>query len=153
TICKTLTTRASRRAARRTTAGGRSPGGSPCRVASRGTETSSHGDQRSDLPEVVRDARRSPDDPEPDPPFSFPRSRSPVMRRIPSCALAALLGALGTARAAAPAPPDDLPEKVTFSEHVAPLVFTSCTGCHRPGEAAPFSLLNYRDVQKHARTM
>jgi mono/diheme cytochrome c family protein len=37
---------------------------------------------------------------------------------------------------------------VTFSEHVAPIVFTQCATCHRPGQAAPFSLLSYEDVAK-----
>lgn len=37
---------------------------------------------------------------------------------------------------------------ITFSEHIAPIVFSNCSSCHRPNEAAPFSLLNYRDVQK-----
>jgi hypothetical protein len=40
---------------------------------------------------------------------------------------------------------------VTFSEHVAPIVFRNCTSCHRPGEAAPFSLMNYDDVRRRAR--
>lgn len=39
-------------------------------------------------------------------------------------------------------------EVVTFSEHIAPIVFENCTSCHRPKEAAPFSLMSYRDVQK-----
>lgn len=59
----------------------------------------------------------------------------------------------GAVQASEPAAPDKLPEKVTFSEHIAPLLFTSCTSCHRPGEAAPFALLTYRDAQKHGRTM
>ncbi|MBI3423093.1 MAG: hypothetical protein HY011_09150 [Acidobacteria bacterium] len=51
---------------------------------------------------------------------------------------------------------------VTFSENVAPILFNNCTTCHRPGEAAPFTLLNYADAKKrgkllaavtHARTM
>src|SRR6185369_4218077 len=33
---------------------------------------------------------------------------------------------------------------------VAPIVFQRCAGCHHPGEAAPFSLLSYEDVRKHA---
>jgi Flp pilus assembly protein TadD/mono/diheme cytochrome c family protein len=41
--------------------------------------------------------------------------------------------------------------QVTFGRDVAPIVFRSCSTCHRPGEAAPFSLLNYSDVKKHAR--
>ncbi len=44
-----------------------------------------------------------------------------------------------------------LPAQVTFSENVAPIIFNRCAGCHRPGEAAPFSLLSYGDVSKHAK--
>ncbi len=43
------------------------------------------------------------------------------------------------------------PAAVTFNRDIAPIVFHSCSTCHRPGEAAPFSLLNYSDVRKHAR--
>ena len=39
----------------------------------------------------------------------------------------------------------------TFGADIAPLVYSNCAVCHREGEAAPFSLLSYRDVQKHAR--
>ena len=41
--------------------------------------------------------------------------------------------------------------QVTFNSAIAPIVFRSCATCHRPGEAAPFSLLNYLDAKKHAR--
>src|SRR5215813_9476914 len=41
--------------------------------------------------------------------------------------------------------------QVTFSENVAPIIFDKCAGCHRPGEAAPFSLLSYDDVRKRAK--
>jgi hypothetical protein len=41
--------------------------------------------------------------------------------------------------------------QLTFSENVAPIIFDKCAGCHRPGEAAPFSLLNYDDVRKRAK--
>ena len=37
---------------------------------------------------------------------------------------------------------------VTFSKQIAPIIFQNCTTCHRPGEAAPFSLQNYADVSK-----
>ena len=40
---------------------------------------------------------------------------------------------------------------VTFTRDVAPILFSQCSGCHRPGQAAPFSLLNYDDARKHAR--
>ncbi len=37
---------------------------------------------------------------------------------------------------------------VTFSETIAPIIHQNCTTCHRPGEAAPFSLITYDDVKK-----
>jgi tetratricopeptide (TPR) repeat protein len=40
---------------------------------------------------------------------------------------------------------------VTFNRDIAPIIFNSCSTCHRPGEAAPFSLLSYADAKKHAR--
>ena len=40
---------------------------------------------------------------------------------------------------------------VTFNRDIAPILFHSCSTCHRPGEAAPFSLLGYSDAKKHAR--
>jgi hypothetical protein len=36
----------------------------------------------------------------------------------------------------------------TFSETIAPIVYANCTTCHRPGQAAPFSLITYDDVKK-----
>jgi len=43
------------------------------------------------------------------------------------------------------------PRPLTFSRDIAPLIEQNCAVCHRPGEAAPFSLLTYEDVRKHAR--
>jgi tetratricopeptide (TPR) repeat protein len=40
--------------------------------------------------------------------------------------------------------------EVTFNRNVAPIVFAKCAACHRPGEAAPFSLLTYDDVRRRA---
>jgi Flp pilus assembly protein TadD len=40
-------------------------------------------------------------------------------------------------------------EPVTFNQHIAPIIFQYCSPCHRPGEAAPFSVLTYADVRKH----
>src|SRR4030081_3439491 len=37
---------------------------------------------------------------------------------------------------------------VTFHKDVEPLLQAHCQGCHRPGEAAPMSLLNYDDARK-----
>jgi hypothetical protein len=41
-------------------------------------------------------------------------------------------------------------QPVTFTHDIAPIVFHYCSPCHRPGEAAPFSLLNYQDTAKFA---
>src|SRR5262245_6156989 len=40
---------------------------------------------------------------------------------------------------------------LTFSEHIAPIVYKRCAGCHRPGEAGPFPLTNYQEVSKRAK--
>jgi hypothetical protein len=40
---------------------------------------------------------------------------------------------------------------VTFTENVAPILYKNCTSCHRPGEAAPFALMNYQDARPRAR--
>lgn len=44
-------------------------------------------------------------------------------------------------------------EAVTFNKQIAPIVYNNCSSCHRPGEAAPFSLLSYQDVAKRGRTI
>jgi len=41
--------------------------------------------------------------------------------------------------------------QVTFTQDVAPIIFNHCTQCHRPGEAAPFTLMTYSDVVKHGK--
>lgn len=41
----------------------------------------------------------------------------------------------------------------TFNKDIAPIVHRFCAPCHRPGEAAPFSLLRYGDARKHASQM
>src|SRR5687768_3654611 len=42
---------------------------------------------------------------------------------------------------------------VTFNKDVAPILFKSCVECHRPGEAAPMSLLSYKDARPWARSI
>ena len=37
-------------------------------------------------------------------------------------------------------------QSITFSEHIAPIIYNQCTNCHRPGEIGPFSLTNYTEV-------
>ena len=43
--------------------------------------------------------------------------------------------------------------RVTFAKDVAPILFQKCADCHRPGQSAPFSLLDYSDVKQRARTI
>jgi hypothetical protein len=40
--------------------------------------------------------------------------------------------------------------QTTFNRDIAPIIYKNCTGCHRDGEVAPFSLLTYEDAKKHA---
>src|SRR5262249_52502291 len=41
----------------------------------------------------------------------------------------------------------------TFTKDVAPILYKNCTGCHRPGEIAPMSLLTYEDARPYAKAM
>jgi peroxiredoxin len=43
--------------------------------------------------------------------------------------------------------------EVTYSGKVATIVQNKCQGCHRPGQSAPFALLSYDQVRKHAATI
>jgi len=69
-------------------------------------------------------------------------------RSVTTFACAAVLIALAFAGSRPTAAPADA---VTFSEHVAPIIFRNCTSCHRPGESAPFSLMSFEDARPRAR--
>ena len=56
-------------------------------------------------------------------------------------------------RSAALSPAAEAPESVTFNRDMAPLFFEHCSTCHRPGTAAPFSLLTYEDARPRARAI
>lgn len=45
---------------------------------------------------------------------------------------------------------ESIPETVTFTEHVAPILYNNCCVCHRPNGTAHFSLLTYADARKYA---
>ena len=47
-------------------------------------------------------------------------------------------------------PGASLHAQVTFNKDIAPIIYKNCSSCHRPGEVAPFSLLNYSDAVKRA---
>src|SRR5258706_2069109 len=40
---------------------------------------------------------------------------------------------------------------LTFNQDVAPIVFAKCSGCHRPGQSGPFSLLTHADLKKRSK--
>src|SRR5258708_22797514 len=42
---------------------------------------------------------------------------------------------------------------VTFYKDVLPLLQRNCQGCHRPGEAAPMSFLDYQATRPYAKAM
>ena len=42
----------------------------------------------------------------------------------------------------------NIPQTVTWSEHIAPIIYKNCTPCHRTGESGPFNLLSYDDAVK-----
>ena len=41
----------------------------------------------------------------------------------------------------------------TFNKDVAPILFSTCVTCHRPGAAAPMSLLTFEDARPYARAI
>ena len=43
-----------------------------------------------------------------------------------------------------------LNQVVTFNKDIAPILFSQCASCHRPGGGAPFSLLTYEDARRRA---
>ena len=44
-------------------------------------------------------------------------------------------------------------EPVTYSDDVAPIIFQHCANCHRPGQAAPMSLLSYKETRPWAKSI
>jgi tetratricopeptide (TPR) repeat protein/mono/diheme cytochrome c family protein len=78
-------------------------------------------------------------------------------RDFASAFLLAALGALAVALSGCQrtvvtaAPPAPVAKDVTFNRDVAPILFANCSSCHRPGEAAPFSLLTYEDARRRVK--
>src|SRR5688500_2767812 len=67
-----------------------------------------------------------------------------MRQRLFAMSVAAALASGACSRPSAPK------AAVTFNKDVAPVLFSNCTSCHRPGEAGPFPLLTYADAVKHA---
>lgn len=66
---------------------------------------------------------------------------------------AAALCALGAMPMGAQAPAAKSAAAPTFNKDVAPIFYTNCTGCHRPGEIAPMSLLTFKDARPWAKSI
>ena len=64
-----------------------------------------------------------------------------------------LRGFLCAAFVALPALASAQSRSVTYHEDVVPVLQKHCQACHRPGEAAPFSMLTYRDTRPWAAAM
>ena len=41
-------------------------------------------------------------------------------------------------------------DQITYTRHIAPILFARCVGCHRQGEVAPFPLVSFEDASKRA---
>jgi hypothetical protein len=44
-------------------------------------------------------------------------------------------------------------QRITYSEHIAAIIYTHCTSCHRPGSAGTFNLLTYEDARNKAKNI
>ena len=64
------------------------------------------------------------------------------------CFVAGLFLMLGSSQASVTAP-----APVTFTKDVAPIIQKNCQVCHRPGEVAPMSFMNYKEVRPWARSI
>src|SRR4051794_35858775 len=73
------------------------------------------------------------------------RAGIPACASLTACALSLLF-----APNIAVAGPDSSHAGVSFSRDILPVVRQNCAGCHRPGESAPFPLISYDDVKRHA---
>lgn len=47
----------------------------------------------------------------------------------------------------------EVPDKPTFTEHIAPIIFKHCSSCHRENGIAPFALTNYKEVRRKLKTI
>jgi hypothetical protein len=73
--------------------------------------------------------------------------------QLASCTLFAVVAALAWAGGRTQAAPQSSESSPTFTRDVAPILYTNCVSCHRPGEIAPMSLISYQDVRPWARAI
>jgi hypothetical protein len=80
------------------------------------------------------------------------------MRKAIFSLAAALVAAVTVTLAAGPAPAvlvsrQSSPPVPTFARDVAPVLYSKCAECHRPGEIGPMSLLTYEEARPWARAI
>ena len=75
-------------------------------------------------------------------------SKSRAIWILPIIIVAAI--AAFVARKATPKP-IEITGPVTYSKHIAPILFDNCATCHRSNGSAPFELLTYDDARKRAK--
>ena len=63
------------------------------------------------------------------------------------------VASLTSVRVPAAGPADALPANPTFTRDVLPIFQKSCQDCHRPGQMAPFSLLDYESARPWVRSI
>jgi hypothetical protein len=44
-------------------------------------------------------------------------------------------------------------EKITYSSHIAQIIYEKCTPCHRAGEVGIFPLTTYHDAERRAKML
>jgi hypothetical protein len=92
-------------------------------------------------------------------PASLPARHAPARRRGKVTLMLAILGAIvGISAVAvwirhksATNVANTIPLNPTFHRDIAPIVHAHCAPCHQPGQAAPFSLIDYADLKKRTR--
>lgn len=73
------------------------------------------------------------------------------MRKVMPVAVGAAISLAALTSAAPQAGKTPTSSVPTYTKDVAPILFKNCTGCHRPGEIGPMSLLTYDDVRPRAK--
>lgn len=79
------------------------------------------------------------------------RRRRPAILIVVGLVALTAAAALVLRRGHGPAGATRIASRPTYHRDIAPIIYTQCAPCHHPGQAAPFDLLTFRDVQKRAR--
>jgi hypothetical protein len=73
-----------------------------------------------------------------------------MTRTFAAAVVLSLVGIGASVSIGAQAPASGTP---TYTRDIAPILYNSCTSCHRPGEIGPMSLMTYKDVRPWARSI